>query len=376
MIYLDNAATTLYKPQEVDAAILDALHTAGNPGRGAHEPTLHASRLVYAAREALAELFHAPDPACIAFTANATGALNTALCGLLGPGDHVITTVCEHNSVLRPLYRLRTQGGQLSFAGVDAKGRLQYEKWEELVRPNTRALVVTGASNVTGNCTDLAKAAAFAHRHGLLLIVDAAQTAGAQSIDVQALGVDVLCFTGHKSLMGPQGTGGLCVREGVDIAPWKVGGTGVQTYSESQPAQMPTRLEAGTLNGHGIAGLFAALDFLQETGIGTIHAHETALLRRFVEGVRNIPGVTLYGDFDCERTAVAALNIGDMDSGEVSDILSEDYGIATRPGAHCAPRLHRALGTEEQGAVRFSFGWYNTEEEADAAVRAVREIAT
>lgn len=219
MIYLDNAATTLYKPQEVDAAILDALHTAGNPGRGAHEPTLHASRLVYAAREALAELFHAPDPACIAFTANATGALNTALCGLLGPGDHVITTVCEHNSVLRPLYRLRTQGVQLSFAGVDAKGRLQYEKWEELVRPNTRALVVTGASNVTGNCTDLAKAAAFAHRHGLLLIVDAAQTAGAQSIDVQALGVDVLCFTGHKALLGPQGTGGLYVRPGADRAP-------------------------------------------------------------------------------------------------------------------------------------------------------------
>ena len=230
MIYLDNAATTLYKPQEVDAAILDALHTAGNPGRGAHEPTLHASRLVYAAREALAELFHAPDPACIAFTANATGALNTALCGLLGPGDHVITTVCEHNSVLRPLYRLRTQGGQLSFAGVDAKGRLHYEKWEELVRPNTRALVVTGASNVTGNCTDLAKAAAFAHRHGLLLIVDAAQTAGAQSIDVQALGVDVLCFTGHKALLGPQGTGGLYVRPGVQIAPLVVGGSGVHSY--------------------------------------------------------------------------------------------------------------------------------------------------
>ena len=188
--------------------------------------------------------------------------------------------------------------------------------------------------------------------------------------------IDVLCFTGHKSLMGPQGTGGLCVREGVDIRPWKVGGTGVQTYLHEQPAQMPTRLEAGTLNGHGIAGLNAALDFLQETGIDTIHEHETALLRRFVEGVRNIPGVTLYGDFDCERTAVAALNIGDMDSGEVSDILSEEYGIATRPGAHCAPRLHEALGTQEQGAVRFSFGWYNTEEEADAAVTALREIAT
>ena len=251
MIYLDNAATTLYKPQEVDAAILDALHTAGNPGRGAHEPTLHASRLVYAAREALAELFHAPDPACIAFTANATGALNTALCGLLGSGDHVITTVCEHNSVLRPLYRLRTQGVQLSFAGVDAKGRLQYEKWEELVRPNTRALVVTGASNVTGNGTDLAKAAAFAHRHGLLLIVDAAQTAGAQSIDVQALGVDVLCFTGHKALLGPQGTGGLYVCPGVQIAPLVVGGSGVHSYDEQHPAQMPTALEAGTLNVHG-----------------------------------------------------------------------------------------------------------------------------
>ena len=317
MIYLDNAATTLYKPQEVDAAILDALHTAGNPGRGAHEPTLHASRLVYAAREALAELFHAPDPACIAFTANATGALNTALCGLLGPGDHVITTVCEHNSVLRPLYRLRTQGVQLSFAGVDAKGRLQYEKWEELVRPNTRALVVTGASNVTGNCTDLAKAAAFAHRHGLLLIVDAAQTAGAQSIDVQALGVDVLCFTGHKALLGPQGTGGLCVAPGVEIRPWCVGGTGVQTFLEKQPMQYPTRLEAGTRNGHGIAGLLAAVQFIRRTGLETIRAHELALARRFYEGVRTVPGVTVYGDFSTwERAPVVSLNIGDYESSE------------------------------------------------------------
>ena len=375
MIYLDNAATTLYKPQEVDAAILDALHTAGNPGRGAHEPTLHASRLVYAAREALAELFHAPDPACIAFTANATGALNTALCGLLGPGDHVITTVCEHNSVLRPLYRLRTQGVQLSFAGVDAKGRLQYEKWEELVRPNTRALVVTGASNVTGNCTDLAKAAAFAHRHGLLLIVDAAQTAGAQSIDVQALGVDVLCFTGRKALLGPQGTGGLCIREGIALRPWKVGGTGVQTYNPAQPEQLPTRLEAGTLNGHGIAGLSAALDYIRAVGMETIREKEEALMRRFYEGVSVIPGVTVYGDFTAPRTAVVALNIRDYDSGEVSDALAQDYGIATRPGAHCAPRMHRALGTERQGAVRFSFGWFNTEEETQAAIAAVRSVA-
>lgn len=376
MIYLDNAATTLYKPQEVDAAILDALHTAGNPGRGAHEPTLHASRLVYAAREALAELFHAPDPACIAFTANATGALNTALCGLLGPGDHVITTVCEHNSVLRPLYRLRTQGVQLSFAGVDAKGRLQYEKWEELVRPNTRALVVTGASNVTGNCTDLAKAAAFAHRHGLLLIVDAAQTAGAQSIDVQALGVDVLCFTGHKALLGPQGTGGLYVRPGVQIAPLVVGGSGVHSYDEQHPAQMPTALEAGTLNVHGLAGLCAGVQWLLTQGVETLAAREAALARCFYKEVCGMPGVTVYGDIETAlRAPIVSLNIGDGDSARVADILWEDYGICVRAGAHCAPLMHKALGTVEQGVVRFSFSHSNTMEEALHAAQAVRELA-
>ena len=195
MIYLDNAATTLHKPPQVEQAIVEALHTAGNPGRGAHEPTLHAARIVLDTRLALAELFHAPDPSCIVFAANATMALNTVLNGVLHPGDHVITTVCEHNSVLRPLYRLRAQGVEVSFTGVDAAARLCYDQWEALLRPNTRALVVTGASNVTGNCTDLARAADFAHRHGLALIVDAAQTAGAQPIDVQQLGIDALCFT-------------------------------------------------------------------------------------------------------------------------------------------------------------------------------------
>ncbi len=286
-------------------------------------------------------------------------------------------TDLEHNSVLRPLYRLEAEENvSVSFVPADKRGDIDYADFERLLRPETRAVVCTHASNLTGNVLDLARIGAFAHAHGLLFIVDASQSAGVLPIDMEKMHIDVLCFTGHKSLMGPQGTGGLCVREGVDIRPWKVGGTGVQTYSTAQPAQMPTRLEAGTLNGHGIAGLGASLDFLRETGIDTIHAHETALLRRFVAGAREIPGVTLYGDFDRERTAVAALNIGSLDSGEVADILAEDYGIATRPGAHCAPRLHRALGTEEQGAVRFSFGWYNTEEEVDEALRAVREIAT
>ena len=377
MIYLDNAATTLRKPPQVIDAVARAMGSFGNSARGTHEGALTASRTIYDTRCKLAALFGCPRPDHVAFTANSTEALNIAIHGLVRPGDHVLSTDLEHNSVLRPLYRLRDERGvALDFVPADRQGRIDYADLERLLRPETRAIVCTHASNLTGDAVDLARVGALAHAHGVLLVVDASQSAGVLPIDMEQMHIDVLCFTGHKSLMGPQGTGGLCVREGVDINPWKVGGTGVQTYLHEQPEQMPTRLEAGTLNGHGIAGLNAALDFLQEAGVEAIHAHEMALLRRFVAGVKKIPGVALYGDFDHERTAVAALNIGDMDSGEVSDILSEDYGIATRPGAHCAPRLHEALGTEEQGAVRFSFGWYNTEEEADAAVNALREIAT
>ena len=377
MIYLDNAATTLRKPPQVIDAVARAMGSFGNSARGTHEGALTASRTIYNTRCKLAALFGCPRPDHVVFTANSTEALNIAIHGLVRAGDHVLSTDLEHNSVLRPLYRLRDERGvALDFVPADRQGRIDYADLESLLRPETRAIVCTHASNLTGDAVDLARVGELAHAHGVLLVVDASQSAGVLPIDMEQMHIDVLCFTGHKSLMGPQGTGGLCVREGVDINPWKVGGTGVQTYLHEQPEQMPTRLEAGTLNGHGIAGLNAALDFLQETGVEAIHAHEMALLRRFVAGVEKIPGVALYGDFDHERTAVAALNIGDMGSGEVSDILSEDYGIATRPGAHCAPRLHEALGTEEQGAVRFSFGWYNTEEEADAAVTALREIAT
>ncbi len=377
MIYLDNAATTLQKPPQVVDAVVQAMGSFGNSARGTHEGALAASRIIYDTRCKLASLFGCKRADHVAFTCNSTEALNAAIHGCIRSGEHVISTDLEHNSVLRPLYRLEAEENvSVSFVPADKRGDIDYADFERLLRPETRAVVCTHASNLTGNVLDLARIGAFAHAHGLLFIVDASQSAGVLPIDMEKMHIDVLCFTGHKSLMGPQGTGGLCVREGVDIRPWKVGGTGVQTYSTAQPAQMPTRLEAGTLNGHGIAGLGASLDFLRETGIDTIHAHETALLRRFVAGAREIPGVTLYGDFDRERTAVAALNIGSLDSGEVADILAEDYGIATRPGAHCAPRLHRALGTEEQGAVRFSFGWYNTEEEVDEALRAVREIAT
>ncbi len=376
MIYLDNAATTLKKPPQVGEAVFHALQTLGNSARGTHEGALDASHTIYDARVKLAALFDCPRPDHVVFTSGVTESLNLALCGLLNAGDHAISTDLEHNSVLRPLYRLRSERGvAVDFVPADRRGRIDYADFERLMRPNTKLIVCTHASNLTGDLVDIKQIADIAHAHGALLVVDAAQTAGTRSVDMEALGVDVLCFTGHKGLLGPQGTGGLCIREGVEIAPFKVGGTGVQTYREAQPEQYPTRLEAGTLNGHGIAGLSAAVDFLNEVGPDAVHKQEAALTRRFYEGVRAIPGVTVYGDFSGDRAAIVTLNIRDLDSGEVSDTLSEDYGIATRAGAHCAPRLHEALGTKEQGAVRFSFSYFNTENEIDAAISAVRELA-
>ena len=376
MIYLDNAATTLCKPQPVIDAVVAAMTTLGNSARGTHDGSLSASRTIYGTREKLADFFGCSRPDHVVFTCNSTEALNIAICGLLDPGDHVISTDLEHNSVLRPLYRLEAERSvSLSFVPADRQGNLDYSGFERLIRPETRAIVCTHASNLTGNAVDIGRVGEIAHAHGLTFIVDASQTAGVLPIDMAAQHIDILCFTGHKSLMGPQGTGGLCLGEGVKLRPWKVGGTGVQTYSRFQPEQLPTLLEAGTLNGHGIAGLSAALDYIREVGVDTIQEKEETLMCRFYEGVTAIPGVTVYGDFTAPRTAVVALNIRDYDSGEVADALSQDYGIATRSGAHCAPRMHRALGTEGQGAVRFSFGWFNTEAETDTAIQAVKELA-
>lgn len=377
MIYLDNAATTLQKPQEVIDAVCAAMTSMGNSARGLYSGALTASRVIYDAREKLAQLFGCPRADHVVFTANSTEALNIAIHGLLKPGDHVASTDLEHNSVLRPLYRLRDQGVEVSFAAADSRGTLAEDCFSPLLRPNTRMLVCTHASNLTGNLLPIGEIGRFAHENGLLFVVDASQTAGAIPIHMEKQNIDVLCFTGHKSMLGPQGTGGLCIAPGVEIRPWKVGGTGVQTYLETQPEALPTRLEAGTLNGHGIAGLSAAVDYLNHTGLSRIHGHELALMRQFYDGVTQIPGVRVYGDFTEEdRAPIVCLNIGDYESSEVADELSEVYGIAVRAGAHCAPRLHRALGTQQQGAVRFSFGWFNTAQETAAAIDAVRRIAT
>ena len=376
MIYFDNAATTLRKPRCVIEAVTEAMGSMGNSGRGGHDGALSAARTIYDTRAALAKLFGAEGPERIAFTANSTEALNMAIKGLLAPGDHVITTALEHNSVLRPLYELEDRGMELPILPADTLGNICCEDFEKEIRPTTRAIVTTHGSNLTGNLLDIEKIGSIARAHGLTYIVDASQTAGVFDIDVQRMNIDILCFTGHKGLLGPQGTGGLYVREGIEIRPLLSGGSGVQTYLRSHPPQMPTVLEAGTLNGHGIAGLGAAVKYLQETGLDTIRQKEQALMWAFYEAVRQIPGITVYGDFSTgERCAIVSLNVRDYDSGEVSDALSETYGIATRPGAHCAPLMHQALGTVEQGAVRFSSSHCNTMDEINIAVSALRELA-
>ena len=375
MIYLDNAATTIHKPEGVAQAMVQALSSLGNSGRGAHEATLDASRIIYGTREKLARLFGIKDPMRIAFTCNATESLNIAINGLFEKGDHVITTMCEHNSVLRPLYRLEENGVELSILPADSKGVPMYGELERLIQQNTRAIVITHASNLSGNVTDLGRVSAITQKYKLLLVVDASQSAGCIPIDVEKMGIDVLCFTGHKGLMGPQGTGGIYVREGLEIRPLKVGGSGVHSYDREHPKEMPTALEAGTLNGTGIAGLFSSLDFILDTGVETIHKKEMKLAKRFFDGIKDLPEVTVYGDWqNSERTAIVSVNLGTEESGQISDWLWEDYGIAVRAGAHCAPLMHKALGTEKQGAVRFSFSYFNTEEEVDAAIQALKEI--
>ena len=375
MIYLDNAATTRIKPKVVVEAVAEALTTLGNAERGTHSASLGASRTVFSTRMKLAKFFNAEGPSNIVFTMNATESLNIAIKGILVKGDAVITTCLEHNSVLRPLYQLRDEGVELSFVSADKFGRPNYEEFESLIKPNTKAIISTAGSNLTGNLVNIKRVGEIAKKHGLIFVVDASQVAGVFPIDVKELNIDILCFTGHKGLLGPQGTGGLYVRDGVEVKPYLSGGTGVQTYNEHQPAEMPTRLEAGTLNGHGLAGLDAAIDYINEFGMQAIHDKEMSLMWRFYNGVKEIEGVKIYGDFDVkDRCPIVSINLSDYESGTVSDELANRFEIATRPGGHCAPLMHKALGTVDQGAVRFSFSHFNTEEEVDTAINAVRTL--
>ena len=366
--------------------MIAALESFGSGSRGYGDGELSAARTVLAARQSSARLLGASDPSRVVFSANVTEALNLALWGVLKPGDHVVATAWDHNSVLRPLYRLERLGlVTLDLVPADERGRLDYDALERLVTPETRLVVASQVSNLTGNVADVARIAQVAHGNGALLLLDAAQSAGAMPVDMGALGVDLLAFTGHKALLGPTGTGGLIVAPGVDVEPVLTGGTGVHSYEPGQPAEYPERLEAGTLNHHGIAGLGAGVDWILEQGVDRLHAHDLSLVRRFVAGCRQVDGCVVYGDFpddlglldgaSFDHGPVVSINLDGWESSELADALGQDYDIAVRAGAHCAPRMHEALGTRETGAVRFSFGPFTTEEDIDAALAALAELA-
>jgi cysteine desulfurase/selenocysteine lyase len=388
MIYFDNAATSWPKPPGVAEAMVHFLQEVGaNPGRSGHRLAVESGRIVYAAREAVVELFNASDPLHVIFGHNVTEALNLALRGLLRPGDHVVTSSMEHNSVMRPLRALEGQGVGVTVVRCSPEGFLDPADVEGAIRSDTMMIVLNHASNVVGTLLPVAEVARIARKHNLLLLVDAAQTGGAYPIDVQADGVDLLAFTGHKSLYGPMGTGGLVIGERVDSArlePLKRGGTGSRSEREEQPDFLPDMCESGTPNAVGLAGLEAGVRWVLEQGVEAIRAHEMALTQQLIEELQAIPstgsgrrpGVTVYGGLDPARqTATVSFNIAGMEPSEVGLRLDEEYGVMCRVGLHCAPAAHRTLGTFPVGTVRFGLGAFNTPEEVETAVEAIRQLA-
>ena len=380
LIYLDNAATSWPKPPEVTEAMVHFMVQVGaNPGRSAHRLSVEAARIVYDTREALAELFHILDPLRIVFGYNVTEALNLALRGVLRPSDHVITSSMEHNAVMRPLRALEEQGVELSVVPCSPEGFLDPDDLEAAIHPETVLIVLNHASNVVGTILPVAEVGRIAHEHGAVLLVDAAQTAGAYPIDVQALGIDLLAFTGHKSLYGPMGTGGLVIAPGFDISrlePLKRGGTGSRSELEEQPDFLPDMLEAGTLNVVGIAGLEAGLRWVRARGVEAIRAHDVSLAQRLIAGLSGIPRVAVYGPKDAElQTATVSFNVERTDPSDVGLRLDEDHQIMCRVGLHCAPAAHRTIGTFPVGTVRFGLGAMNTIDQVDEALAAVKELA-
>jgi cysteine desulfurase/selenocysteine lyase len=380
MIYFDNAATSWPKPPQVIEAMVHFMKEVGaNPGRSGHRLSVEAGRIVYETREALAELFNIEDPLRIVFGHNVTEALNLALCGTLRPGDHVITSSIEHNSVMRPLRAMEREGIELTVVPCSPEGFLDSADVEAAVRPNTVMVVLNHGSNVVGSLLPVTEVGRICRQHDLLLLVDAAQTAGAYPIDVEADHIDLLGFTGHKALCGPMGTGGRYIGPRVDLGrfePLKRGGTGSRSELEEQPDFLPDMCESGTANTVGLAGLGAGARFVLEQGVEKIRRHEEALTAQLIEGLEAIPVMTVYGGHDAARqTATVSFTVAGLEPSEVGLQLDEEYGIMSRVGLHCAPSAHKTIGTFPTGTVRFGLSYFNTEEEVEAAVRAVREMA-
>jgi cysteine desulfurase family protein len=379
VVYLDNAATSFPKPPEVAAAIGHWLgRVGGSPGRSGHRLSTESARMVFETREAVASLLGVASSRQVVFTKNATEALNLALSGFLRRGDRVVTTSVEHNSVMRPLRALAAGGAiELSVVPCGPDSRLEVGKVAAALTPGTRLLVATHASNVTGVLMPLTELGALCRERGVRFLVDAAQTAGAVPLDMAGQGIDLLAFTGHKSLLGPPGTGGLCVAEDLLLEPLLRGGTGSNSEQEAQPETMPDRLEAGTQNTAGLAGLKAGVEFILRTGVGVIREREEAVTGRLLDGVRRIPGVTLHGPGEPELMApVISLNLAGLAPSEAGFLLDEGYGILCRVGLQCAPSAHRTIGTFPGGTVRLSPGFFTTEEDVEAALAAIRALAS
>jgi len=380
MIYFDNAATSWPKPPGVAEAMVHFMGAVGaNPGRAAHRQAVESGRIVYGAREAVCELFRAPDPLRLVFGKNVTEALNLALRGLLRPGDHVVTSSMEHNAMMRPLRALEGKGVEVTVVGCSPQGVLDPADVEAAIRPNTRLVALNHASNVVGTLLPVAEVGAICRGRDLLLLADVAQTGGAYPVDVQADQIDLLGFTGHKSLGGPMGTGGLIVGERVDetqIEPLIRGGTGSRSEHEVQPDFLPDRCESGTPNVVGLAGLGMGVRWVLERGVDAIRAHEVALTQALIEGLQSLPGVTVYGALDPElQTATVSFNVAGMAPSEVGLCLDDEYGILCRVGLHCAPTAHKTLGTFPEGTVRFGLSAFNTMDEVEAALAAVDNLA-
>ncbi len=377
MYYLDNAATTFPKPQEVYDEVYKAMTEYGaNPGRSGHDLALRASRGIYETRELVSKLFSVKNPMNIVFTYNCTESLNIAIKGYLKPGDHVVTTSMEHNSVLRPIKHLESIGVENTVVKAASDGQIDPVEIKKAIKLNTKLIVTTHVSNLTGTIMPVKEIGRIAKEHGIAYLLDAAQSAGVYPIDAEELGVDMLAFPGHKGLLGPQGTGGLYIREGLNVEQFIQGGTGSASYSLQQPDDMPDKFESGTPNAPGIIGLGKGIQYIMNRGIENIRSHEENLTAYFIEETSKIDGIQLYGPCNTSlQGAVVALNIRDLDSSEISYVLNEEFGIYVRPGLHCAPLAHKTIGTMEQGAVRFSFGPFNKQEELEYAVKALHRIS-
>jgi cysteine desulfurase family protein len=377
ILYMDNAATSYPKPESVYVAI-DHFnrHLGANPGRGSHHQTLQAGSVLLNARETLARLFNIDDAKHIAFTLNVTEALNTGLKGFLSPGDHVITTSMEHNAVVRPLTVMSRTGVEWTAVQAESDGTLDAHKIKDAIRDNTRLICMLHASNLTGSIMPIGEVGRIARERGIVFMVDSSQTAGVLEVDVQKQNIDMLAFAGHKGLFGPQGTGGLYVRPGLEIRPLKEDGTGSMSEFLDQPEFMPDHLESGTPNTPGIAGLLAGVEFILDTGRDNIQKHENELISMLIEGMKGIDGVVLHGPADSSKqVAVLAFNIKGVDCGDVSMRLDYEFGITTRSGLHCAPLAHQTLGTLKMGSCRLSPGFFNTEADINRVLSAVHKIA-